>query len=121
MDEKRTEEVPDRRRPAHLPNVARRNTPVILFVTVCAADRTVNTFCNGAMHRILIEAWELAGSHAVGAYVLMQEHLHLFCAPKSPDAENVSRWGRYWKSQVTRMVRSGASGGASVGLPVRGG
>ena len=101
-----------RGRPAHLPNVARHNTPMIVFVTVCAADRAANTFAYETMHRILREAWEAAGSHKVGTYVLMPDHLHLFCAPSSPDAENVAKWVRYWKSLVTRAVR---------GRPVKGG
>ena len=116
--------------PAHLPNVARFNTPVIVFVTVCAADRATNTFANKTMHRILREAWEAAGAHKVGAYVLMPDHVHLFCAPTSPEAENVAKWVRYWKSVATRAVRgrsvgracvctpgSMETGGASVGLP----
>ena len=103
--------------PAHLPNVARLNTPVILFVTICAADRMANTFANGAMHRILREAWESAGSHKVGAYVLMPDHIHLFCAPTSPEAENVAKWVRYWKSLATRAVRGRPAGGACVCPP----
>jgi len=106
-----------RGRPAHLPNVARHNTPVILFVTVCAADRAVNTFANETAHRILREAWEAAGSHKVGAYVLMPDHIHLFCEPASPDAENVSKWVRYWKSLATRAIRGRPVGGACVGMP----
>ena len=106
-----------RSRPAHLANVARFNTPVILFVTVCAADRAVNTFANEAMCRILREAWESAGSHKVGAYVLMPDHLHLFCAPASPEAESVAKWVRYWKSLSTRAVRVRPAGVAKVGLP----
>ena len=105
--------------PAHLPNVMRFRTPVILFVTVCAADRTVNTFASEALHRILRQAWESAGSHKVGAYVLMPDHLHLFCAPASPDAENVAKWVRYWKSVATHAVRGRPAGGASVRLPGR--
>jgi putative transposase len=103
--------------PAHLPNVVRFSTPVILFVTVCAADRMANTFASEAMHRILREAWEMASSHKVGAYVLMPDHIHLFCAPTSPDAENVAKWVRYWKSLATRAARGRSVGGASVGLP----
>ena len=106
----------NRSHPAHLPNVTRFNTPVILFVTVCAADRLANTFATPFTHRVLVDAWASATSHMVGAYVLMPDHIHLFCAPASPDAENVAKWVRYWKSLVTRAVR-GALGGASVRLP----
>ena len=106
-----------RSRPAHLANVARFNTPVILFVTVCAADRATNTFANETMCQILREGWEAAGSHKVGAYVLMPDHLHLFCAPASPEAESVAKWVRYWKSLATRAVRGRPVGGACVCTP----
>jgi putative transposase len=106
----------NRSHPAHLPNLVRFNKPVILFVTVCAADRLVNTFANLFMHRILIKAWGSATSYTVGAYMLMPDHIHLFCAPTSPEAENVAKWVRYWKSLVTRAVRR-TLGGASVCLP----
>ena len=106
----------NRSHPAHLPNVTRFNTPVILFVTVCAADRLANTFATPFTHRVLVDAWASATSHMVGAYVLMPDHIHLFCAPASPDAENVAKWVRYWKSLVTRAVR-GALGGATSACP----
>ena len=101
-----------RSHPAHLPSVVRFNTPVIFFVTVCAADRLANTFATPLMHRHLVDAWESATSHKVGAYVLMPDHIHLFCAPTSPEAENVAKWVRYWKSLVTRAIRGRPAGGA---------
>jgi len=106
----------ERKHPAHLPNIVRDNRPVIVFVTACAARRGVNTFANETMHRICLNAWASARSHRVGAYVLMPDHLHLFCAPAEPDAENVARWVRYWKALVTRTVRQSATGGACAGL-----
>jgi REP element-mobilizing transposase RayT len=107
----------DRKRPTHPPNVLRHNTPVIVFLTVCATDRTMNTFATDTMHQILRNTWAAACSHLVGSYVLMPDHVHLFCAPASPEAENVAKWVRYWKSLVTREVRGKPVGGASVCLP----
>ena len=101
-----------RSHPAHLPSVVRFNTPVIFFVTVCAADRLANTVATPLMHRHVVDAWESATSHKVGAYVLMPDHIHLFCAPTSPEAENVAKWVRYWKSLVTRAIRGRPAGGA---------
>ena len=114
-DEARTG-VRERKRPAHLPNRVRHNTPAIVFVTVCASDRTTNTFATDTMHEIQRVAWTMAGSHLVGADVLMPDHLHLFCAPAVPEAENVARWVRYWKSLVTREVRVRQEEGSSVRL-----
>ena len=107
----------ERKRPVHLPNVVRRNTPTIVFVTVCAANRAVNTFATDAMHELVRNAWTSAGSHIVGAYMLMPDHVHLFCAPASLEAENVAGWVRYWKSLVMRDVRGRPAGGARVCAP----
>lgn len=93
-----------RKHPTHLPNMARHNTPVLIFVTVCALDRTVNTFATNEMHGMLQEAWNNATSHRVGAYVLMPDHIHLFCAPTSMDSESVAKWVRYWKVLVTKKL-----------------
>ncbi|MDD4016857.1 MAG: hypothetical protein PHV28_02825 [Kiritimatiellae bacterium] len=72
------------------------------------------------MHRILRVAWEAAGSYAVGAYVLMPDHIHLFCAPATPEVENVAQWVRYWKSLVTRSVRGRPVGRVCVRMPENG-
>jgi putative transposase len=95
---------PVRKHPTHLPNQAWQNKPVLLFVTVCALDRTVNTFATEEMHGIVKEAWSSAQSHHVGAYVLMPDHIHLFCAPASFESENVAKWVRYWKVLVTKKL-----------------
>jgi putative transposase len=95
---------PARKHPAHLPNQARHNKPVLLFVTVCALDRAVNTFATEEMHGILKEAWANARSHQIGAYVLMPDHIHLFCVPAAIDSENVAKWVRYWKVLVTKKL-----------------
>jgi putative transposase len=93
-----------RNHPTHRTNLERHNKPVLLFVTVCALDRTVNTFATEEMHGILKEAWASAQSHHVGAYVLMPDHIHLFCAPAAFDSENVAKWVRFWKVLVTKKL-----------------
>jgi len=107
---------PARKHPTHLPNQERNNKPVLLFVTVCALDRTVNTFATEEMHGILKEAWASALSHQIGAYVLMPDHIHLFCAPASIDSENVAKWVSYWKWLVARKWNEkGRDGGSPSG------
>ena len=34
----------------------------------------------------------------VGRYVLMPDHIHLFCAPAKVEYLSVKRWVAYWKS-----------------------
>ena len=53
------------------------------------------------MHAILRSAWLEADAWAVGSYVLMPDHLHLFCAPRNDDVE-LTRWVQYWKALSTR-------------------
>ncbi len=86
----------DRRHPTHTPNVRRPNTPIILFVTVCSHVRKPVLACE-EVHRALKTAWTQALHYRVGRYVIMPDHLHLFCSPSDVGPENVSRWVAYWK------------------------
>jgi putative transposase len=101
--ESEKKELAQRKSPIHLPNLERHNQPVILFVTVCAKDHQP-ILANDIMHTAILEAWSLAGSHRVGRYTLMPDHLHLFCSPAWPEAENVRKWVGYWKRLVSRRV-----------------
>ncbi len=107
----------NRKKPAHLPNISRDNQSVILFVTVCASRRNVNSFATAEMHEIVVRAWNNTRSYRVGGYVIMPDHIHLFCAPTLIEVENAAMWVKYWKSLVSReivMKRSDLSGGTSV-------
>jgi putative transposase len=85
----------------HFPGLDRHNQPVIHFVTVCTKDRRP-LLASETMHRILLAAWSAADSFMVGRYVLMPDHIHLFCAPLNPGPYYMEPWIRYWKSLVTR-------------------
>ena len=39
----------------------------------------------------------------VGRYVIMPDHIHLFCAPAAENVPDVKRWVKYWKSMVSRL------------------
>ena len=68
------------------------------------------------MHALLRTVWTDADAWLVGRYVLMPDHLHLFCAPNaarsvgsagaSPSRDGctvpLDNWVRYWKSQSSR-------------------
>jgi putative transposase len=96
--------LPQRKYPVHTPVNADGNKPPIVFVTVCAAHRRPILAVPGAA-RILREAWERAGHWRVGRYVIMPDHLHLFCAPVGDDALPLQRWVAFWKAYVTRHWR----------------
>ncbi|MBA2585005.1 MAG: hypothetical protein H0U99_00780 [Chthoniobacterales bacterium] len=39
---------------------------------------------------------------ACGRYVIMPDHVHLFCAPATFAAEPLGQWVRYWKTLASR-------------------
>jgi len=93
--------TPDRKRPAHFPLVERFNRSDIIFLTVCTKDRQP-VLANAEAQRVLVTAWNEATFFRVGRYVLMPDHLHLFCAPAVQPVESLVRWIRLWKSLAAR-------------------
>ncbi len=89
-----------RRRPVHMPPVQRDGRPVIVFLTVCTKDRKP-VLARPEVHRLLRDVWQEAASWLVGRYVIMPDHLHLFCAPGGHPVD-LARWVTYWKSLSTR-------------------
>ena len=93
-------ELPDRRRPAHGVDIE-LTEPTIVFVTVCTQNRA-RWLTHESVHHALLSVWTKADGWAVGAYVLMPDHLHLFCAPRKLEVE-LSRWVRHWKRAFTLL------------------
>ena len=87
-----------RRTPAHPEPVGR--TSVIVFVTACTARRRP-ILANPAAATTLRRAWHAADGWAVGRYVIMPDHLHLFCAPVRVEV-TLTQWMRYWRSLASR-------------------
>ncbi len=73
----------------------------LVFVTVCAAGRRP-ILARDDVHRLLLESWQAADAWLVGRYVVMPDHVHLFCAPASRDAVSLSVWIAFWKSAASR-------------------
>ena len=69
-----------RKHPTHQSAYERHNTPVIVFLTVCTKDRKA-IIANDSAHHLLRAAWQTQPSWLVGRYVILPDHLHLFCAP----------------------------------------
>ena len=92
--------VPQRRHPIHLPNLERHNQAVILFVTVCTKERRP-LLNNDRMHDLLCRSWAAAEHWVVGRYMIMPDHIHLFCSPRDRASEGVKRWAGYWKRHVS--------------------
>ena len=93
--------LPERRQPIHLVPRERRNTSSIVFLTVCTKGRKP-VLADEVIHQCLLDAWNLADEWLVGRYVIMPDHLHLFCASVTVESCPLARWVQFWKSRVTR-------------------
>ncbi|MEI6809325.1 MAG: hypothetical protein WCN95_11445, partial [bacterium] len=94
---------PERHYPAHPPNLERHNQPVIVFLTVCVHEH--KPICASVeFHDLLVKAWRASSQWCVGKYMIMPDHVHLFCSPAVGDAENVRDWAAYWKGLVARAL-----------------
>jgi len=82
--------------PAHPSPVERHDRPVIIHVTVTVTNRR-HILANRASHEAIIHAWQTATYWLAGNYVIMPEHVHLFCAPGSHGLTSLKHWGGYWK------------------------
>jgi len=50
----------------------------------------------------------MADHWLVGRYVILPDHVHLFCAPNSFPPHPLLNWVRFWKSQVAKASGRGA-------------
>ena len=103
MEPDRTDEssLPQRKTPIHQPTRQEINRSTIVFVTVCT-DKRKAILCRPEVHELLVESWRQAGAWIVGRYVVMPDHIHLFCAPAEWEGPSLGKWIRFWKSQVSR-------------------
>src|SRR5919204_786229 len=67
-----------RKRPAHFPTVGVGSKSIIIFLTVCTRHRKP-LLANDEATRLVIEAWQAANFWCIGRYVIMPDHIHLFC------------------------------------------
>ena len=90
-----------RKSPIHFDGTGDSRRMPIQFLTVCTKDRRKILACEDA-HRALLDAWASADAWLVGRYVIMPDHIHLFCAPAVLDPVSLAKWIAYWKSLSTR-------------------
>ena len=92
---------PHRKRPAHFPTVTAGFRSIIIFLTVCTRQRKP-LFANDEAAQLILESWQTANFWRVGRYVIMPDHIHLFCAPNTFPPRPLKKWIEYWRNQVTR-------------------
>jgi putative transposase len=91
-------ELPQRHNPASGVHVQLGQSNIILL--------TINTkkrepwLANETAHQFLRETWSEATAWLVGDYLLMPDHLHLFCAPRDLQF-TIEAWITYWKREFS--------------------
>ena len=93
--------LPLRQHPARQPVYDSGNRANIIFLTVCSHQRK-RILANDAVHSLLLDAWIAADHWIVGHYMIMPDHIHLFCSPARYDYLSVKTWLRFWKSTVSK-------------------
>ena len=94
--------LPQRGRPTHGVHI-HLSEPTIVWLSVCTKNRK-KWLDNEKAHRCLLEAWRHADAWMVGRYILLPEHLHLFCAPVDL-SKTLSAWVIYWKRRFTQAAQ----------------
>lgn len=97
----------------HMPIVTAGQRSPIVFVTVCTKDRKP-VLANPDIHKVLRAAWKLAPNWNIGRYMIMPDHVHLFCAPASNPPASIYEWIEFWKGSCARAVKGY---GPLAGLP----
>ncbi len=90
-----------RRTLPHLPARDSVGHSIIQFVTVTVAHRRP-LLANPESARAIVDAWQKADLWLVGRYLLMPDHLHMFCAPAIWPPAPLKQWMAYWHAEATR-------------------
>jgi REP element-mobilizing transposase RayT len=92
--------LPDRQHPIHLPTCETHNRAIIVFLTVCTKDRKRVLASKDALEQ-LTHTWRDATFWRVGRFVVMPDHIHLFCAPGCWPPHPLQRWISLWQRAVS--------------------
>lgn len=104
---------PHRKRPTHFPTVESGFRSIIIFLTVCTKGRRP-LLANEEAAQLLVRAWTAANLWVVGRYVILPDHLHLFCAPNTFPPQPLKNWIRFGRTtspehgQIVTTFRSGS-------------
>jgi putative transposase len=88
--------------------------PAIFFVTTCTRNRRA-ILASEQVAGILIDKWRSARqrhSWHVGRYVIMPDHVHLFCAPDAGAAsflQFVGGWKRWTSRRISNLPRTASA------------
>jgi putative transposase len=78
--------------------------PNWVFLTVCTKGRA-RWLAQPSVHRALHAIWlHEATAWLVSDYLLMPDHLHLFCAPRDLHF-SIERWIAFWKDRLSKTCK----------------
>lgn len=89
-----------RKHPIHFPVKEGYNRPKIIFLTVCSRGRR-EIFAREEVFQIIVDSWKSATYWVVGKFVIMPDHIHLFCANADYRHPDIKPWVVYWKSLIS--------------------
>jgi putative transposase len=96
---KKDNPLPQRQNPASGVHLRLEQSNIVLL-TVTTLKRKP-WLANEIARNILHQSWLKAAAWHVGDYLLMPDHLHLFCAPRDLDCP-MEKWISYWKWEFSR-------------------
>ena len=79
-----------------------RGLATVAFLTVCTFKRQPG-LANVIVHDALKISWKRADASLVGFYLIMPNHIHLFCSPQNEEYE-IEDWITYWKREFRRLL-----------------
>jgi putative transposase len=91
---------PGRHQPVHGVRID-LGEPTIVFLTVCAKDRRPWIGQKTVMDSLVNICRDDATAWLVGEFLLLPDHLHLFCAPRDLRF-TLDKWVAFWKSRFSR-------------------
>ena len=95
------EQEPGRESLPHLPPLEVVNQTTLLFIT-CCVDKRRPLLARKESVELLLQCWREADDWLVERWVVMPEHLHLFCAPRKHPTTPLKAWMQFWRSLATR-------------------
>ena len=98
----------DRKHPIHLPVSDSGNRSIIIFLTLCTKNRK-HVLDDHGIHKSLRLCWEKADHWHVGKYMIMPDHIHLFCSPATIPPSSLKMWIRYWKREFSIIFQDTAN------------
>jgi len=86
----------------HQPIAERFNEAPIIFL-IFGTRNQKRILANSEVVVLLRDSWHQATSWTVGRFIVMPDHVHLFCASVENLARPLSQWVRYyWKTVASR-------------------